>query len=311
METPPQQPEPEHAERGLSLRYEEERIMDSGGGGQQTVTQVQQIPEWQKDFSMENMDIARSLAAQPYPEYQGQIIADFSPQQQAALGMTGEASTAWQPGVGEAENMTRQAAGGWNTGAAAQYMSPFLMASLEPQLQAHDLNMQQRLKGDNAAATRAGAFGDSRHGIERSMDKFFGDMTRNNIISTGLNQGYNTGQAAFQTDQARKQSAGAQMGTLAGTRQQLGIEGANALFNAGGQQQQQHQQILNKAYENFMNKVNWDREQLNLRIAALANAPYSKTNIESLAPTNATAQQIGAFSALAGMLGKGGVFGSQ
>ena len=215
--------------------------MDSGGGGgggQNTVTQTQQIPEWQQGFARENQAIASSLASQPYPTYAGQIVAGFSPQQQAGMGMTGEASTAWQPGIATAEGMTMDAASPWNPAAAMQYMSPFAMAALAPQLQQIDLAQAARRKATGAAATRAGAFGDARHGVENVLGDFYGDLARSDVVARGMESAYGTGLSAFQQDMARRAQAGGQMAQLARERQGLGLEGANALFNVGTQDQQ-------------------------------------------------------------------------
>ena len=60
--------------------------MSSGGGGSgssNTVTQVQQIPEYQQQFSLENQELARSLGSQQFPVYQAPLIAGFAPAQQA------------------------------------------------------------------------------------------------------------------------------------------------------------------------------------------------------------------------------------
>lgn len=274
-----------------------------GGGGQQTVTQVQQIPEWQKEYAQENERIAASLASQPYPNYTGQLIAGFAPRQQQGMQMAEQAASAYVPNLYTAEMMTAGGARPWGPEAAMQYMSPFAMAAMAPQIQQLKLKQSQDQKGIDAGATHSGAFGDARHGVADAMNNFYSDLALSDLVSQGMNQAYNTGMGAHQGDMARLMGAGQQFGQLAGQQQQLGVTGANALFNAGTQQQQLTQQQLKAAYSNFMNQVNWPREQLNLRIASLANSPYSVTNHTTLPPSNATAMNVGAFGALAGGLG--------
>jgi len=88
--------------------------MSTGGGGgssQQTVNTVQQIPAYEQQFSQENQDLARSLAAQPYPVYNGQLVADFTPTQQSGQAMAINAANSYQPGLDAASSVTSAALG--------------------------------------------------------------------------------------------------------------------------------------------------------------------------------------------------------
>lgn len=284
------------------------------GGGSQTVTQTKEIPEWQKDYAIQNEQIASSLASRPYPTYEGQLIAGFSPLQNAGMNMAANSATAYQPDLYTAEGMTAGGAQGWSPQAAQQYMSPYAMAALAPQMQALGLQQAQQQKGIDAGATQAGAFGDARHGVAQGMNDFYGNLAMNDLVSQGMNSAYNSGMSAFQNDQSRLLGAGQQMAGLAGQQQQQGLAGADALFGAGGQQQALTQQQLDAAYKNFQNQFNYPADALNMRIAALTSSPYSTVNTQSLSPGSTAAQNIGGFSALAGGLGSlmgsnNGVFG--
>lgn len=289
----------------------------SGGGssGSSTNTQVQQIPEFEQQFSQANQNIAASLGSTPYPTYQGQLIAAFTPQQQQGMQMAGQAATSYQPDLSAAEGLTAAGSQQWNPQTAAQYMSPYAMSALAPQLQQLQTQLGQQQQQTNAHATQAGAFGDSRQGVESSLNNFYGNLAQNDLVSQAMNSAYNTGQSAFQSDQGRALQAGGQFNTLAGQQQGLGETGAQSMFGAGTQQQQLTQQQLTEAYNNFLNQTNWGQNQLGLRESALSNSPYNNTNYISLAPSNATGQNLGAFSSLAGLLGGGStspkIFGSQ
>lgn len=280
--------------------------MGSGGGGSQsTTTQVQQIPEFEQQYAQQNQDIAASIASQPYPTYQGQLIAGFSPQQQQGQQMAGQAATSYQPDVGTGEAMTIGAAGQWNPQTAAQYMSPYAQSALQPQIQAMQLQQAQQQHQIDAGATQAGAFGDARTGVATALNNFYGDQALGGIEAQGMNTAYNTGLGAYQADQSRLLQAGGQMGNLGGEQQTLGEAGANALQTSGAQQQQLTQQQLTEAYNNFMNQVNYPQNELNVRMSSLSNSPYNNINYTSLAPTNSSAANVGAFSSLAGLLGGG------
>jgi len=405
-----------------------------GSGGGQTVTQVQQIPEYEQQFSQENQDLARSLAGTTYQQvapqgnfiapltpYQNQGISaaanaatSYQPQMQQAIGaatgaldspnqgfaqgggligqgaalsanapasfqpylnaataMTNQAANSYQPNLAGANALTMGGAQGWNSGAAAQYMDPYVMQALAPALQQLGISQQQQQNQIGAQATQAGAFGDARQGAAESLNNFYGNLAQNDLIGQGMSQAYNSGLGAFQADQSRQLTAGGQMGNLgalqqqlqlnpasmlanlgstnsglqlqagnqlgqmgtdlgglaaqqgqlnlsqagmlgnlAGQNQQLGIAGSNALFDAGSQQQQQLQQLLNYNYQQQQNQANWPFQMLNMRESALSNSPYTVANSTTLPSANMTAQNLGAFGALAGgvgsLLGGGG-----
>lgn len=271
---------------------------------QQTVTQVNQIPQFEQDYASQNANIAASIASTPYPTYSGQLIAGFAPQQTQGMQQAQQASTSYQPDLSAAEGMTQQAGNNqWNAQTAQQYMSPYAAAALQPQVQALQNNQALQNQQLNASATQAGAFGDARQGVTQGLNNFNNNLSMNDLMSQGMNSAYTTGQNAYNSANSNLLASGNQMGQLGAQQQNLGVAGATANFNAGTQQQQLNQTQLTEAYNNFMNQANWPTQGLNERIAALANSPYTQTNFTSLAPSSATAQNLGAFGALAGGLG--------
>lgn len=274
-----------------------------GGGGSNTVTQTQQIPDWQKDFAQANESIASSIASRPYQAYQGQMIAGLTPQQQQGMQQTQDASTAYQPYLNAAKDMTAGAVQPWTAQTAQQYMNPYAMAALAPQMQQLQLQQGQNQLALNKNATQSGAYGDARHGVAQGMNNFYGNMAMNDLTSQGMNTAYNTGLQAFQQHQATQLAQGQQMAALGGQAQSLGLAGGNANFNAGSQQQQLNQQQLSSSYQNWLQQQNYPIDMLNLRIASLANSPYNTMQYQTMAPSNATAMNIGAFGAAAGGLG--------
>lgn len=289
--------------------------MGGGGGSQSTNTQVQQIPEFEQEFARANQNIAASLASSPYPNYQGQLIADFTPQQQQGMQMAGTAATSYQPDLSAAEGLTAASTQQWSPQAAQQYMNPYAQAAMAPQIQALQLQTGQQQLQNDKNATMSGSFGDARHGVAQGLTNNYANQALNNIEATGMNTAYNTGLSAFQNANQQLLGAGNQFANLGSQQQALGETGANSLFGAGAQQQQQTQQQLTQSYNNFLNQANWGQNQLGLRESALSNSPYNNTNYISLAPTNSAAGNLGAFSSLAGLLGGGSgnnrIFGSQ
>jgi hypothetical protein len=298
----------------------------SGGGGNNTVTQVQQIPQYQQDFSQSNQDLARSLAANPYPQYQGQLVAGQTGMQDQGQQMAVGAANSYQPGMQNAQNVAQASLTGINPmqyspttpGAVDAFMSPYVQASLQPQIQ----NLQQQIAGqqlqNNAHATQANAFGDARQGVQGALIDHYGNQDLTNLVGQGYNTAYNNAvgamgtqqQAALQEQGVGLQGAGALAG-LAGQQQALGITGANAVYNAGAQQQALQQQQLNSGYQQFQNQAQWPYQMLNIRESALSNSPYSIANSTTVPNGNTTAQGIGTFASLAGALGSLGSTGTK
>lgn len=282
----------------------------SGGGQTNTNTQVQQIPEFEQDFAKANQNIAASIASQPYPTYQGQLIAGFSPQQQQGMQQVQDASTAYQPFLNAATGYTQQATQPWNAQTAQQYMSPYAQAALQPQVQALQLQQAQQQQRTNNQATQAGAFGDARQGVETGINNFNANQQLAGLEAQGMNTAYNSGLGAYQQQQQILGNAGSQMANIGNQATTLGQQAGNANFQAGTQQQQLNQQQLTEAYQNFQNQQNWPQNQLYIRESALSNAPYNNTVYQSLAPTSSSASNLGAFSTIAGLLGGGGSGGN-
>lgn len=285
---------------------------DSGGGSaptSQTTTVTQQIPQFEQDFAQANQNIAASLASRPYQPYQGQMIAGFSPTQQRALDQTQADAYGYQPSLQAAQGFTGMGAQTWGQTTPQQqaaYMNPYVMNSLAPQLQQLDIQQGQNRNQIAAGATQAGAFGDARHGVEDSLNNFYSGLQRGNIVGQGYDKAYSDAQGAFNTGQQQQLQAGAQFGNLAGSQQQMGLTGNQALFGSGTQEQNLQQQQLNLAYQNFMNQLNYPTQQLNLRTAALTASPYDTSKTMVQPPPNATAQNVGAISSIASLLGGAG-----
>jgi hypothetical protein len=422
-----------------------------GGGGQNTTVSQVAIPPFEQQFSQQNQQLAQALGQNPYPLYQGQLIAGFTPAQTAAMNavpgiagsyqpnlnasqdilsqalqsgayganqggqMIGQGVSAGTQGLGQAGGMINPsimegmsgvqggqqglgAAGGLvnqalgqsanDPGVVASYMNPYVSAALQPQIQALQGQLANQQMGINQQATQAGAFGDSRQGVESSLANYYGDQSLNNLLGQGYGAAYQSALGAAQNQQQLGLQGANQLGNLSNLygqlglsggqlglqgagqqaniasllgqlginggsalgnlalnagnfgmqgaqgeaglgqlQQQLGLTGANALYNTGQLQQQNQQQALNTAYQQFMNQALWPYQQLSVQESALSNSPYNISTMTTLPNANMTAQGIGAFTGVAGALGSllgggsgsggagggggGGVFGGQ
>jgi len=125
---------------------------------------------------------------------------------------------------------TTQATG--PTGIAAQYMNPYLQASLTPQLEEARRQSLITQQGNAAKMTQAGAFGGSRQAILDAENQRSLGANLANITGQGYNTAYDKATAQFNADQARKaQEAqfGAQQDmTSAQLKAQYGMSGLQA-----------------------------------------------------------------------------------
>jgi hypothetical protein len=290
-----------------------------------TPTQVSQI---NYGFSPETAPYAQQLLGQaqaltdvnqnPYQQYQGETVAQFSPLQQQAFTNIGNMQAA--PQLQDASALAGTAGlNALNTnytynpyqtqsftspGMAQSYMNPYVMNVLNPQLAL--LNQQQGAQQQtaNAQAAQAGAFGGSRFGVQNAATNLNNQLAQQNTIGQGLYNAYAQGAQQFNTEQNASQAAANLNAQQSQFGANLGLQGLNTANQAatnlanigntqyqqnmainqqqaqyGGVEQQQAQNMDNQAYQNFLNFQNYPYQQLN----------FMQNMIRGLPMTNQTA----------------------
>jgi hypothetical protein len=197
----------------------------------------QNLSNWVGPYATQMMGQAQALANTPYQAYTGPLTAGASDLQNQAF--SGAANLA--PNGGMATDFAQRAGNvsytpttnSFDATQAQTYMNPYLQASLEPQLaearRASDIMAQQ----NNAAMTKAGAFGGGRQAILTSENQRNLGSNLANITGQGYNTAYTNAMSQFNADQARKMQEnqfGANLG-LQGL--QTGIGGANTASQIG------------------------------------------------------------------------------
>jgi hypothetical protein len=211
---------------------------------------------------MQNLGKAQALtdtAQNPYQQYQGQRIADFSPLQQQAFSNVANMQTNAGTGaaMGYSQDVAQRAAaqGPYNAqnfgnqyGQGPQfqnmglgylssntqnandpnvqksYMSPYQQNVTDFQKQQAIQDYSRQLPGMGAAAANAGAFGGSRQAVANSEGQRNLTNQLAGIQATGTQNAFTAGQQAFQSDQARQlQSQLANQGAY-GQMQGLGMQ---------------------------------------------------------------------------------------
>jgi hypothetical protein len=285
----------------------------------QTLNQTQtSIPEYARPYVEDLLGQAQAVTdvnANPYMQYMGDRVAQFTPLQQQAFENAGLMQTA--PQLGDATALAGQAGlGALNT----QYTyspssftskdfnaisNPYMQSVVERQQQ--DATRQAAIAGQaqQAQAARSGAFGGSGDYLMRAQAA--GNLARQkgDIQATGLNNAYNQAMQQYNTQyqqNAQQQQYGAglglqglqtagtmanTLGTLGNTQYQQNM-GINQMQNQmGGQQQQQVQNVLNTQYGDFLNYQNYPYKQMGFMSDMLRGLPLTQqsTSIYGQAPS--------------------------
>jgi hypothetical protein len=305
-----------------------------GGGGDRTPekqTTVVDIPDWAKPYAKESLGKASALTSTPYQTYGGERIAQFTPMQKQAFGRAEGQEVASQIGAGSGLAGTAGLmglTGGYQPGQfgsqMSQYMSPYMDAVVQQQMESAQRQADIAGTQRGAQAVRAGAFGGSRQAVESAEAARALASQKGQIQATGLQSAYDRATDMYGREQAlAEQSRQAGLGTAltaAGQLGQLGqqqfgqqmdITGQQAQF--GGQQRQATQDILSQQYQDFLNQQRAPYDQLSFMSGIIRGTPMGQTTTMYQPPPSTTSQLIGLGTAAAGAYGayKGAAAGGE
>ena len=309
---------------------------------QSNITQTT-IPDYAKPYVEEMLGNAQGLtdpSQNPYMQYMGDRVAQFSPLQKQAY--DNAALMQSSPQLQDATAMAGLAGlGALNTqytydpyksgsitdqGALQNYMNPYREQVTDVQ----KLNAQRQAavanQGQQAQAARAGMFGGS--GQARQASQSAAELQRNlqNIDAAGLQNAYQQALAQFNTEQGQKQGAaqlnaqqqqfGAGLGlqglqtanqaasnlaNIGNTQYQQNM-GINAMQNQYGlQQQNQSQKILDTQYQDYLNAQNHPYKQLGFMSDILRGLPLTQQSSSVYGQAPSLLSQV----AGVGLAGKG------
>ena len=281
-------------------------------------------------------DMTGFNAYTPYSNNPQDYVAGFSPMQQQAqsgaanLKVPGQFGTATagtlgamgaMAGVGgqmgQAGNQYAQNA---TNGSIGAYMNPYISQSLAPQLQLLGQQTGINSAAQQGAATQAGAFGGSRSALSNALSQQTGQMAAQNAIAQGYNTAFGNAQQAqqfganlgLQGQQAELGALNSYMGganQLAGIgNQQLGAQQniLNTQNTMGAQQQNQQQNIINQAVQNYATAQQYPYMQLGQLNAMLRGLPMQQSSTSMYQAAPSTISQLGGLG-IAG-LGAAGMY---
>jgi len=299
---------------------------------QSNITQTT-IPDYAKPYVEELLGSAQGLTdinQNPYMQYLGDRVAQFTPLQQQSYENAALMQTA--PQLGDATAMAGMAGlGALNTqytfnpyqvqqftgDAVKQYMSPYMENVVQRQQADAQRQADIARQAQGAQAARSGAFGGSGDYLMRAQGAANLARQKGDIQAQGLQNAYQ--QAMQQFNQAQAQGLAGQQ--LNAQQQQfgagLGLQGlqtanqaASNLANIGqtqygqnvgllnlqnqfgGQQQQQVQNVLNTQYQDFLNSQNYPYKQLGFMSDMLRGLPLTQQSSTVYAPPPSMVSQV-------------------
>lgn len=307
----------------------------------QTINQTQTtIPDYAKPYVEDLLGKAQYFTdteQNPYQQYQGERVAQFTPLQQqsyqnaalmqAAPQLQDATAMAGMAGLGAlntqytfkpsdfASTFSRDAQGNMTS----PLMSPYMQSVV--QRQQADAERQAKIaeQAQNAQAARSGAFGGSGNYLMRAQAA--GNLARQkgDIQAQGLQNAYQQAMQQYNTQNqlnAQQQQFGAGLG-LQGL--QTAMTGAKSLADIGqtqygqnigllnlqnqfgGQQQQQVQNVLNNQYQDFLNYQNYPYKQMGFMSDMIRGLPLAQQSSTMYAQPPSMLQQV----AGAGLVAKG------
>ena len=274
----------------------------------QTLNQTQTtIPDYAKPYVEDLLGQAQAVTdinANPYMQYMGDRVAQFSPLQNQAYENAGLMQTA--PQLGDATALAGQAGLGalntqytfnpsnFNSATAQSMMNPYMQNVVERQQADARRQSDIAMQTQNAQAARSGAFGGSGNYLMRGQAANNLARQQGDIQAQGLQNAYNQAMGQYNTQyqqNAQQQQYGAGLGlqglqtanTAAGNLANIGNTqyqqnmGINQMQNQyGGQQQQQIQNVLNNQYGDFLNYQNYPYKQMGFMSDMLRGLPLTQ-----------------------------------
>lgn len=239
-------------------------LAKGGASAAPSTTTVQQnsVPEFLESAYLESIDRARSVSGENYIPYEGQRYAGFTPEQEQSFQMTQQGIGQFMPVYNAGVASTAAASSPFTAGALDSYMDPYRSQVVDEIGRRGNENFTQNIMpGINSQFTGGGMFGSSRQAkaLGEAAQATQRDIT--GAQSQALSSGFQNSMQNYQTDMQRMLAAGQQLGNQAGQGQQLYGADVNALAGVGAQKQGQTQNLLDIAYNSFLEQQQYPQAQ--------------------------------------------------
>jgi len=249
-------------------------------------TNSQGLASWAAPYVTDMLGKAKATAGEGCQTYKGPLTAGASDIQNnlfngigsltfpGNLGKSFSSTGAYQPPTYNVDG-TMSPITGDDSSIANQYMNPYLMSVLNPQLAELRRQSQITQMGNNAKLTGAGAFGGGRQAIMDAETQRNLMMEQNKTVGQGYANAYDKAMGQFNTEQGQAKTLADLMASTGATERGIESEGI-----AADKAEFEKQREYPKTQLEFQQKM-----LSNLPIAAVTNTPGSQTDLGNLLST--------------------------
>jgi hypothetical protein len=241
----------------------------------QGTSTAQGLSTWAGPYVSNMLGKGEAISNQPYQAYTGPLTAGASDlQNQQYAGLSDVAKTGYTP--------TQFKGGIFDTTAAQQYMNPYLSASLDPQLK--ELRRQGQITnlGNQAQATKMGAFGSSgsalmqTEGQRNVLDKM------QETLGQGYNTAYDKAMAQYNADQTRGMQAQSDTEASRQFGANFGLKTLQDLGAAGATQRDIAQQGMSADKAQFEEQRDYPSKAVQFQKSLLTGLPITTTDTSDM-----------------------------
>jgi len=231
------------------------------------------LSNWAGDYVTNMLGKGQALANEGYNAYTGPLSAGSSDLQDAAFqGVGGLAMPTDEMGIG---GFTPESYTGENVG---QYMNPYLMQSLQPQIDEARRQSEIDRIANAGRMTRAGSFGGSRQAVLDAENQYGTQRNIANLVGQGYNTAFNNAQNQFNTEQDRGMTAQQNIN-------EYGMAGLGALADLGNVQRNIESEGIAADRAQFEEERDFPYKQTQYMQSLLQNLPIASQNVTYQEPS--------------------------
>lgn len=247
--------------------------------GQQTGTESS-LSNWAGPYVTDMLGRGQAMANQPYQAYMGPLTAGPSAAESSAFqGIAGLSIPTDQMGAYVPQQFTAES--------AQQYMNPYLMASLQPQIDEARRQAEIQRVQNAGRLTQAGAFGGSRQAVMESEGNRNLLQNLAGITGTGYASAYDRAMQQFNTEQGRQMEAQ----TAANT---YGLAGLTKQAELGGIERGIGQAGMDADRMQFEEERDFPFKQVQYMQSLLQNLPIAAQSYSYMQPSQLSSVLSGA-----------------
>lgn len=231
------------------------------------------LSNWAGDYVTNMLGKGQALANEGYNAYTGPLSAGSSDLQDAAFqGVGGLAMPTDEMGIG---GFTPESYTGENVG---QYMNPYLMQSLQPQIDEARRQSEIDRIANAGRMTRAGSFGGSRQAVLDAENQYGTQRNIANLVGQGYNTAFTNAQDQFNTEQDRSMTAQQNIN-------EYGLAGLGALADLGNVQRNIESEGIAADKAQFEEERDFPYKQTQYMQSLLQGLPIASQNVTYQEPS--------------------------